>query len=337
MKLQHKIAIAMIVTMGFFGLELAVGMYTKSLALVSDSFHLFHDFAAQYIAFRATVLALKQKKLDDQETYGWHRASVIGGLVNGCCLASIVFMIILQAIERLIEPSPIHDPKMLLVVASLGFLINLFTLLVFHNHVHHHDVKKDEECGCDHEHGSHDQHQHEHQHGTHDHHIKGMILHIIGDLLGSVGVIIAGILYMCFPHWKYIVYLDPLISIFISIILGFSTINIIKSTIHILMQHCPEHVNIQKLRNEIEKVITIGDLHVWNLSDDKILGTVHGFTNRNQNETIKILKSIFHRHGIHATTIELIEESQEVWEPLLCQAYCDQKRNQCCPSDRIVI
>ena len=319
MLIQHKILVAMIVTLLFFGLELGVGIYTASLALISDSFHLFHDFASQLIAYSATMFSLKQKKLDDQETYGWHRASVVGGLINGCCLVAIVFMIVVQSIEKFIEPSHIKDPQLLLIVASLGFLINLITLLVFHHH-HDHD---------------HDHHHHEEEETNHDpkakkhtknHHIQGMILHIFGDLLGSVAVIIAGIVYMLFPHSKYIIYIDPVLSIIISIILACSTVRVIRTTVSILMQHSPQEVNIRDLRMDLSQYGSIDDLHVWNLADQKIIASVHVFSSR---PNIKeIFKKIFHQYGIHSSTIEIVDSLND--RPLLCQVTCIEKNNQCC-------
>lgn len=297
MKLENKIMTAMVVTFTFFLAELGVGMYTRSLSLLSDSFHMLHDVAAQYIAYKGCVLSQKQKKEDDQETFGWHRSNIIGGLVNGCCLASIAFILFLHAVERMIQPETIENPLLVISVAAAGLFLNVVALFVFHHHHHSHD-------------------------DGHSHGLAGMLLHVFGDTLGSVGVLASGLAVYYAPRWKYVWYIDPIISALICIVLGVSTVSIIRKSMTILMQHAPSEINIGSIKNELTKVAVVDDLHIWTLANKRVMATAHV----RDHESVEAIKGILHRYGVHSSTIEV----KETTSPSFCQVDCDHVDLQCC-------
>lgn len=287
----------MVITFMFFLAELGVGIYTRSLSLLSDSFHMLHDVAAQYIAYKGCILSLKQKKDDDQETFGWHRSNIIGGLVNGCCLASIAVILFLHAIERVIQPESIENPLLVVGVASAGLFLNILALFVFHHHHHYHD-------------------------DGHSHGLSGMLLHVMGDTLGSLGVLGSGLAVYYAPRWKYIWYVDPVISAIICIILGLSTVSIIRKSMTILMQHAPSEINIGTLKKDLSQVAVIDDLHIWTLANKRVMATAHV---RNT-DSIQVIKTILHDYGVHSSTIEIKQDTR----PSFCEANCNHIELQCC-------
>merc|ERR1712110_517040 len=171
-------------------------------------------------------------RANDKYSYGYVRAEVLAGFINGLFLLFISFFIFSEAVERLVEPPEVKHERLLLV-SILGFLVNLVGIFVFQHggagHNHSHD---------DHGHG----HGHGHSHGGSDSQImKGVYLHILADTLGSVGVIVSAILMWAFD-WMIA---DPICSIFIAILIAISVWGLIKESVQILMQRQPQALDFQ--------------------------------------------------------------------------------------------
>ena len=109
-------------TASFFIVEIVVGHLTNSMALIADSFHMLSDIAALIIAFVSVRMAPKSW---DKNTYGWARAEVLGALVNAVFLVALCFSITMESLKRFYEPEEIHDPVLILVVGSMGLVVNL--------------------------------------------------------------------------------------------------------------------------------------------------------------------------------------------------------------------
>ncbi|GBN64700.1 putative zinc transporter protein DDB_G0291141 [Araneus ventricosus] len=213
--------------LSFAFVELFYGVWTNSLGLISDSFHMFFDCTALLAGLAASVIT--KWRANDRYPYGYVRAEVLAGFVNGLFLLFIAFFIFSEAVERAIEPPEVKHER-LFVVSVLGFLVNLVGIFAFqHGHGHSHG-------GDDHghSHGS----SHNHEHGPHGHGhshgyskdckdedqpnpgnsqiMHGVFLHILADTLGSVGVIVSAILMSQFG-WMIA---DPICSMFIATLIA---------------------------------------------------------------------------------------------------------------------
>ncbi|KAI8830740.1 zinc/cadmium resistance protein [Chytriomyces cf. hyalinus JEL632] len=188
-----------------------------------------------------------------------------------------------------------------------------------HSHSHSHDhaettVAVDEDDR--HSHHSHHNHNHEHGHGGHSHgnmNMQGLFLHALGDALGSVGVIISSLVMMFADgDWKYC--MDPLVSLLITGLIVSSAIPLVRSAAYILLQGVPSSVSMEKLRTEIlalPGVLDIHELHVWGLSDNKTVASVHvrcldPSSNPDQSymQIAANVKRLLHGYGIHSTTVQ---------------------------------
>jgi len=209
-------------TTAFFLVEIIVGYLTNSMALVADSFHMLSDIAALVIAFISVRMAPKSWS---KNTFGWARAEVLGALVNAVFLVALCFSITVESLKRFYEPEPIHDPKLILWVGTMGLVVNLVGLCLFHehgsSHGHSHGISrsthshltdladKDPEkegipeitySGSEKSGG----HGHSHAHHGHSHdaanmNMRGVFLHVMADALGSVIVIISALIMWFLP------------------------------------------------------------------------------------------------------------------------------------------
>merc|ERR1719397_2302027 len=188
-------------TATYMVIELVVGNITNSMALVADSFHMLSDVIALVIAYVSVTVSPKEWK---QNTFGWARAEVVGALINAVFLIALCFSITVEAIKRFLVIEPIENPKLILIVGSVGLLINLIGLVVFGDAGHGHSHSGD---GQSHGHEEEDEldavpgKTHKHKKGEHEEakvvasgaqmNITGVFLHVLADALGSVVVLVS--------------------------------------------------------------------------------------------------------------------------------------------------
>ena len=304
---QKRVLLVMMSMVGFFCVaEIAGGLISNSLALLGDAFHMFSDFLALLIAFVA--LRVARRSTDAVKSYGWQRAEVIGALVNGVFLASTCVYIALDAVHRLIEtPQRIEQPLVVLAIGSAGLVVNLIGLSMFlpccdesiaaHGHSHGH---------------SHDHHQHHRQLNMH-----GVFLHVLGDALGSLIVIgVALAHYLSTEQWP--AYTDPVCSLLLAFMIGRAAVPLIRRTVHILMQSVPQHIDLRALESDllqINGVEQVHALHVWQMADDRNIGSVHlrcsvGYRDHHMCQMLSAdAKKILHCHQIHESTVQLEHSS----------------------------
>lgn len=210
--------------------ELVGGWWTNSLALLSDAAHVFLDvfaLALSYIALRLAALPA-----DDRHTYGWHRLQVFAALTNGITLLVITLVIFYEAWERLQNPAPIHSAEML-TIAVVGLVANLGVARLLH--AHHEDLNT-----------------------------RSAFLHVVGDALASIGVIVGGVV-IALTGW-YIV--DPLISVFIGVIIIAGSYRVLRSSLHILFEGTPEGIavgDVARAMVSVAGVQDVHDLHLWSI------------------------------------------------------------------------
>ena len=274
-KVTWRLASMMVLTGGYFIVELVYGFITKSLSLQSDAFHMFSDLAGLVIGLVAHRLSKKGSNGD--MTYGWIRTEVVGGLINAVFLLSMCLTIIIEAVQRYISPEPIQRPKDFLIVGAVGLGVNLLGLLIFHDH------------------------------GDSDN-LEGVFLHILSDTLGSVAVILSACAQM-WANWSWKVYIDPTLSVLIVLMLVNATWGLFKKTANVVLERCPSKVNLELLKADILKIpniVSLHELHVWELGKKNFIATLHMVINDKERFTVinKAVTNTMLKHGIYSSTIQ---------------------------------
>jgi len=235
---RRRVAIAGFLTGGFMFAEVAGGLISGSLALLADAAHMLTDAASLGLAWFGYKLAARPA--DEQRTFGFSRMRILAAFVNGLALLALSIWITVEAIGRLMDPQPILGP-LLLGVAIVGLLVNLICFYVLVS-------------------GDHD-----------DLNLRGAILHVAGDLLGSVAAIAAAIIII-FTGWLPI---DPLLSILVALLVGIAGWRVTKEAGHILAQGAPAGLTSTRitadLMENIEGLAEIGHVHVWSLTEKETI------------------------------------------------------------------
>ncbi|KAF3764393.1 cation efflux protein [Cryphonectria parasitica EP155] len=441
-----RISIMLAIDVAFFLVELISGFLVHSLVLMADAFHMLNDIISLLVGLWAVRLA--QKATTDKYSYGWLRAEILGAFFNAVFLIALCVSIVLEAVTRFFEPPEISNPKLILIVGSLGLASNLVGFLVLGGHGHSHGHEHgDEEHGHEHAHG----HGHSHNdlseaeegrvganqagdesegpilesrrrgstgrnnvtsiddisiypsfsrqdilaatrpqpqelssdsgddvddaavseqvtentpligkrsgsvgnvngkhvdsapkrgrsrrdsslHNTHNHNkprkagqsshghnhadmgMNAMILHVLGDALGNVGVIVTALI-IWLTDWPGKYYADPAVSLFITLIILKSALPLTFATSKILLQATPEGLEVQDIREDIEAlpgVITCHHVHIWQLSDSKIVASMHIHVafpiseagGEKYMELARRVRRCLHAYGIHSATIQ---------------------------------
>jgi cobalt-zinc-cadmium efflux system protein len=229
-----------LLTLGFALVEAAGGWFTGSLALMGDAGHMFSDSAALGLAWLGMWMARKPPSV--KHSYGLMRAEVMVALVNGLLMLAVVTAIAVEAIQRLHRPSQVQGGEVMLI-AFLGLIVNLIVAWRL----------------------GHDQH---------NLNSRAALLHVIGDVLGSVAALAAGaVIY--FTGWLRI---DPILSLFISALILFSTLNLLREVLHVLMEGVPYHLDLGIVGNAMGKVAEVRevhDVHIWTLSSSVVALSAH--------------------------------------------------------------
>lgn len=228
------LAIALTITSGIMVLEFVGGLLTKSLALLSDSGHMLSDAGALALSLVAMWFAAKPPSA--KNTYGYHRFEILAALLNGVTLFVIAGFIIAEAIERFRNPPEVASGSMM-VIAAIGLLANLISAWFL---MRKGDVKDNLN-------------------------VRSAYLHVLGDALGSVGAILAGLLMLLFSWYVA----DPIISVLVALLILKSAWGVIASTVHILMEGAPPSVDQARLRAallDLHGVLDVHDIHVWTIT-----------------------------------------------------------------------
>ncbi|CAG8628686.1 3808_t:CDS:2, partial [Cetraspora pellucida] len=237
----RKLRIAIVISMLFFVLELVGGWIAGSLALLSDSFHLLSDIISFAISLLSIYLA--HRPASRSHSYGYHRAEILGALASILLIWLLTGYLCVEAYERIQHPQNVNGLTMC-IVASIG---------------------------RDH---SHDKH-HGHHHCSDNVNVKAAILHVLGDLLSSFGVLISSIVITIDPDKSWV---DPLCTFIFSVFVMVSTFGIVRSSIRVLMEATPTHIDAQAVRIDlanIHGVKSVHDLHIWDLTVGRTALTAH--------------------------------------------------------------
>jgi zinc transporter 2 len=303
----------------FMTIEIIGGYLANSIAIMSDAAHLLSDLLGFLISIISIYISRKVAK--NNMSYGYHRAEIIGALVSIVLIWALTLWLLYEATLRIIIP-PQVDGFIMIIISIIGFSFNVIMGIVLTKSgvAHSHGLHK-----CDHDHDH--EHEHEHEHSsdeeirlhTEDEHeekntnvnLRASFIHILGDAIQNIGVLIAGIIIYFFPKYSIA---DPICTYVFSIIVGFTTINILKDCIFVLMEGSPVDIDIDELENDLKKikgVKEIHDLHVWSLSIGKINLSCHICCDNPQKTLTKAKKMIKKKYKIDHITIQVEDNNNK--------------------------
>eukprot|EP00112_Aurelia_sp_Birch-Aquarium-sp1_P010818 Seg2298.6 transcript_id=Seg2298.6/GoldUCD/mRNA.D3Y31 product="Zinc transporter 5" protein_id=Seg2298.6/GoldUCD/D3Y31 len=319
----------------FTGVELVYGVWTNSLGLISDGFHMLFDCSALVLGLAASLMS--RWKATRMFSFGYGRVEIIAGFVNGLFLVVIAFFVFIAALQRLLDPPKVNTEK-LMAVSVAGLFVNLIGIFAF-SHAHSHGG-----VACDHGksdgghfgHSHHDDHDHSHgshghshgnkghSHGSHGHshgntkkqskgttNMQGVFLHVVADTLGSVGVIVSSFLIQ---QYKWYI-ADPICSLFIAVMIFLSVMPLLKQSSHVLLLRIPQELEIS-IYEALEKVLSVEnvlsykDQSFWRHSADLVVGTIHVQVTPTaiEHRVTQQITSIFKEHGVGNMTVQIEKE-----------------------------
>ncbi|OFQ57615.1 cation diffusion facilitator family transporter, partial [Staphylococcus sp. HMSC068C09] len=275
----------------FMIVEILGGFIANSLALLSDGLHMFSDTVSLGVALIAFIYA--EKNATSTKTFGYKRFEVLAALFNGITLLIISGVIIIEAIRRFFNPIKVQSTEMF-IISVIGLIVNIIVAIIM--------FKSGDT--------------------SHNLNMRGAFIHVLGDLLGSLGAIIASILIYVFNF----TIADPIASILVSIIILKSAIGISRSSLNILMEGTPSDVNLDKIISTIinhNEIYNVHDYHVWTISNDMNALSCHAVVSETMSvqDCEGLLKKIEHEllHlNIQHMTIQLETAQHDRDTSVLC-------------------
>lgn len=294
-----KVALGLTTVLAIF--ECVGGFAAHSLALLSDSAHVAVDVFALFIALAARLQA--QRPATHRRSFGFARMEVIAALANGGFLFAITGALAIAAVRRFFVPE-LPEGQIMVGVAAIGFLVNVLVGVTLTRDIH----------------DAHAGHSHNHSHG--DMNTRAALMHVAGDALGAIAVVIGG---LCIIYTK-IAWVDPLLSLFVAAIIALGTLRIVREAIDVLLESTPDHADVITVREHLrtlEGVVDVHDLHVWSLDGREHILTAHVLLHdRRISEASSILRlvedSVRQQFSITHVTLQFECESCEEDDRVVC-------------------
>lgn len=314
MKRSTRLSLAIGISFSFFIAEISIGFKTRSIALIADAFHYLNDLIGFVVALAAILISEKGKTHKDL-TFGWQRATLLGAFFNGVFLLALGVSILLQSLERFINLTHVENPMLVVIIGAIGLGLNIISIAFLHEHDHGHgheerpgpvpltvpstgvmtepeiamtsiDVGSDTQLSViEDKEANHQEHRHiikksSEEHDHHHHHdlgMAGVLLHVAGDAINNIGVIVAGLII-----WKVKspgrFYADPAVGIFIALMILLSSLPLgklfaivlrplliltlsVKRSGHILLQSPPTGIDVEDIKHDLEKVRYLSPHH----------------------------------------------------------------------------
>jgi cobalt-zinc-cadmium efflux system protein len=240
-----RLSISLFLTLAFVFLEAAAGLFSNSLALLTDAAHNLTDVIALGLSWFA--IRITTRPANERKTYGYHRVGILVALVNSTTLVLISLGIFYEAYRRFTNPPEVQS-GILIGVGLIAVLVNIVTAMLVHK-------------GSD-----------------RDLNLRSAFVHLMGDVLSTIGAVIAGIaIYFTGANW-----LDPLVSVLIGILILYNAWGILRDAVDILLEAKPRDINSTKLIEDvmnIKGVLGVHDLHIWSLTQNLRTMSAHVLTN----------------------------------------------------------
>ena len=274
-KNQRKILIAALITASYMLVEIIGGLWVNSIALVADGVHMMTDAMALGLAWWG--FHMSQRPATEGMTFGFQRTQILTAFVNGFSLLLIVGGIVGMAIYRFFDPQEIMGKEMF-IIAVIGLINNAFVFWLL--------LSGDQE----------------------NMNMRGATLHFLGDILGSIAVI-GGAIIIFYTGW---VTVDPILSLMMAAIIAVGAYRLTRESAHILLEGVPAGYEIQSITQDLEEefsyLTSVHHIHLWAISEDQILMTLHAKTaieNITDHNLAAIKQYLLETHKIHHVTIQL--------------------------------
>ena len=273
---SRPLGLALILTGTFMLVEVAGGIISGSLALLADAGHMLTDTMALALAFTAINVSLRPA--DAKRSYGYHRFQILAAFVNGISLLFITGWILVEAIQRLVTPVQVMGLPMM-IVASCGLAVNIVVFLILSR-------------------------------GNRNNlNVRGALLHVAGDLLGSAAAIVAALVILQ-TGWTPI---DPLLSVLVAMLILRSAWSLLKRSGHILLEGVPEWLDMKQIQHELVASVPalsgVHHVHVWGLTPERLMLTMHVTLKDGHGDTTAVVREIKailrQNYGIEHSTVEV--------------------------------
>ncbi|XP_078086590.1 calcium/manganese antiporter SLC30A10-like [Mustelus asterias] len=334
-----RLIFMLVITGGFFLVELVSGHLGNSIALVSDSFNMLSDLISLIIGL--TAAKVSRIRRHRWSTYGFARAEVVGALANAVFLAALTFTIFAEAVIRLLRPRRIDDVELVLIVGALGLAVNIIGLILFQDCCSKRKIASRPTgrlaTGIEEQRGN------KEPTTASALNIRGVLLQVMGDALGSVVVVVAATVFYLLPldedelcNWEC--YVDPSLTIIMVVIVLSSAFPLVKETTVILLQMVPSGIKLHDLDAKlcaVDGVHGVHELHIWELAGGKNIASLHvKCLDASSYKTAALrIREIFHNAGIHSVTIQAEFLDRATDSTVMCSSPCmlrECENKMCC-------
>lgn len=283
---KRKLLLSLSITFVVMIVELAGGLWTHSIALISDAGHMFTHCFAIGISLIAIIIA--RKPLCHHRTFGLYRAEILAAFVNGLFLLLVASVIVYEAVLRILNPEDILGNQML-VIALIGLVTNITSILILH--------------------GSHEE----------DLNVRSVFFHMIADAASSIGIILAAVLIL-YTGWNV---LDPIVSIGISAAIAYWAWGILRESTIILLEMAPTGLNVDMISDELRasfpEIKKLINPHLWAITADMLVFSAHVILKEKERSLEphaqiieKINARLSHRFHVIESTIQIVSEDENV-------------------------
>jgi cobalt-zinc-cadmium efflux system protein len=267
-----RMVIAAAILSAFFALELTTALWINSIALLADAGHMLTDLVAMFMGLTAVLLA-RHGTASPARTYGWHRAEVFTAVANAVLLLGMAAFILFDAVERLGHAPEIPGVPMI-TVALAGLAANAVVVALLRS-------QSKQSLA-----------------------VKGAYMEVVADTVGSIGVLIAGIVNVT-THWPYA---DVVVAVFVALWVLPRATSLARAALRILSESSPSHIDVDELRSAlcaVEGVTEVHDLHVWTLVPGKDMVTAHLTSTRNSAQVLDDARAVLTARGLDHATVQV--------------------------------
>ena len=271
-RLIPRMILAAAILAAFFVVELTTSLLINSIALLADAGHMLTDVVAVFMGLAAVTLA-RRGSSSPSRTYGWHRAEVFTAVANAGLLLGVALFILWEAVQRLRETPSIPGVPMI-VVALAGLLANLVVALLLRSHSGQSLA------------------------------VKGAYMEVVADSVGSLGVLIAGVVTVT-THWPYA---DVVVAVLVALWVLPRAISLARDALRILSESSPTHIDVDELRpalGSVDGVTEVHDLHVWTLSPGKDMCTAHLRSTGDSARVLQEARAVLSARGLEHATVQI--------------------------------
>ncbi|XP_076865181.1 proton-coupled zinc antiporter SLC30A8 isoform X2 [Brachyhypopomus gauderio] len=328
---RRRLYIVSMVCLVFMVGEILGGYFAGSLAVMTDAAHLLVDFTSFIISLFS--LWLSSKPATHTLSYGWHRAEILGALLSVFTIWLVTGVLVYLAVERLIHEDYEIEGTVMLITSGCAVLANIIMALTLHQSGHGHSHGGLDSHGHGHSHGR--KNSHSHTNTDSDHHdpeagkkqqgnasVRAAFVHVIGDLLQSVSVLVSALIIFFRPEYKIA---DPICTFLFSLFVLGTTMTIMRDILVVLMEGTPVGVAYGEVRERllsIKGVKAVHNLHIWALTMNQVVLTAHVATDDSVEQQAvlrEITQFCFTTYSFHSVTIQLEKQADQRPECHLCQ------------------